>query len=193
MHTSPYIDVDRIDNFVIITRGPIIPAISKLTLEQATALMVLGQAMESSAGDPTQAGKIRSEFFYDPFIAGDKTEHANIFYEIFRGLPHVNFYLMNTGGVGEGVHYKDITVGHTLGVLDSLLRGGLEDWVDSPTGFKVPAAIRAVDDILVHPERLYSRAEFEEKQRELNRIRYEAVEKIGGALHPDIRKVFSKV
>jgi len=192
MHASPYIDVDRVDNFILITREPLVPAISKLTLEQAVALMVLGQAMESSAGDPTQAGKMRSEFFYDPFVAGDRVEHASIFYEILKGLPHMDYYLMNTGGVGEGVHYMDIAVGHTLGILDSLLRGGLEDWVDSPTGFKVPAAIRAVDDILVHPERLYSRAEFEEKQRGLNRIRCETVEKIGGALHPDIRKVFAK-
>jgi phosphoenolpyruvate carboxykinase (ATP) len=193
MHSSPYIDVDSIDNIILITRGPIIPAVSKLTLEQATALMILGQAMESSAGDPTQAGKIRSEFFYDPFAAGDRAEHANIFYEILKGLPHVNYYLMNTGGVGEGYHYKDISVGHTLGVLDSLLRGGLEDWVDSPTGFKVPAAIRAVDDILVHPERLYSRTEFEERQKELHRLRYEAVENISGSLHPKIREVFTKI
>jgi phosphoenolpyruvate carboxykinase (ATP) len=193
MHSSPYIDVDRIDNIVIITRGPLIPAISKLSLEQATALMILGQAMESSAGDPTQAGKIRTEFFYDPFLAGDRAEHANIFYGILKGLPHVNYYLVNTGGVGEGYHYKDISVGHTLGVLDSLLRGGLEDWVDSPTGFKVPAAIRAVDDVLVHPERLYSRLEFEEKQKELHRLRYEAVEQIRGSLHPKIRDVFARI
>lgn len=193
MHSSPYIDVDRIDNVILITRGPTIPAISKLTLEQAAALMIMGQAMESSAGDPTQAGKIRTEFFYDPFIAGDRAEHANIFYEILKGLPHINYYLINTGGVGEGHRYKDIAVGNTLSVLDSLLRGGLEDWVDSPTGFKVPAAIRAVDDILVHPERLYSRTEFEERQKELYRIRYEAVERISGSLHPKIRKVFTQI
>ncbi len=193
MHASPHIDVERIDNLILITRGPLIPAISRLTLEQTVALMVLGQAMESSAGDPTQAGKIRSEFFYDPFHAGSKSEHANIFYEILKGLPHVNYYLINTGWVGEGVYRKEINVGDTMGILDSLLRGGLEDWADSPTGFKVPAAISTVDDILVHPERLYSRAEFEEKQGALNRIRSGAVEKIGGALHPDIRKVFDKI
>jgi len=191
MHASPYIDVDRIDNLILITRGPIIPAISKLTAEQAVALMVLGQAMESSAGDPTQAGKIRSEFFYDPFVAGDRAEHANIFYEILRGLPHLNYYLINTGGVGEEALYKDISVRHTLAILDSLFRGGLDDWVDSPTGFKVPAAIRAMDDILVHPERLYSRAEFEQRQKALNRWRGEAVEKLGAALHPNLRKVFT--
>ncbi|MDO8567963.1 MAG: phosphoenolpyruvate carboxykinase (ATP) [Dehalococcoidales bacterium] len=190
MHASPYIDVDQIDNFVIITRGPLIPAICKLTVDQAAALMVLGQAMESSAGDPTKAGQIRSEFFYDPFLAGDRAEHANIFYEILKGLPHLNFYLLNTSGVGEGEHRKVISVGHTLSILDSLLRGGLEDWVDSPTGFKVPAAIRAVDDILVHPERLYTRAEFEERQKALNKIRFEAVEKVGCDLHRNIRKVF---
>ena len=170
-----------------------IPAISKLTREQAAVLMVLGQAMESSAGDPTQAGKIRSEFFYDPFIAGDLAEHANIFYEIIKGIPHLNYYLLNTGGIGEGERYKDIRLEFTMAILDSLLRGGLEDWVDSPTGFKVPGAIRYVDDIYLHPEKLYSKTEFKEKQRELNKIRYESVRRLGDSLHPDIRKVFGQV
>jgi len=192
MHASPYIDVDRIDNLILITRGPLIPAISKLTREQAVALMVLGQAMESSAGDPTQAGTIRSEFFYDPFVAGDLAEHANTFYEIVKGLPHLNFYLLNTGGIGEGEHYRDIRLEFTMGILDSLLRGGLEDWVDSPTGFQVPAAIRVVDDIYVHPERIHSSSEFEAKQKELNEIRYKAVAELGSNLHPNIRSVFGK-
>jgi phosphoenolpyruvate carboxykinase (ATP) len=192
MHASPYIDVGRIDNLILITRGPLTPAISKLTREQAAAFMVLGQAMESSAGDPTQAGKIRSEFFYDPFVAGDLAEHANIFYEIIKGIPHLNYYLINTGGIGEKERYKDIRLEFTMAILDSLLRGGLEDWLDSPTGFKVPRAIRYVDDIYLHPEKLYSRIEFEKKQRELNKIKYESVKKLGNSLHPDIRKVFSQ-
>ena len=193
MHASSYIDVGNIDNLILITRGPLIPAISKLTHEQAVALMVLGQAMESSAGDPTQAGKIRSEFFYDPFIAGDPAQHANIFYEITKGLPRLNYYLLNTGGIGDGEHYQDIRLDITVGILDSLLRGGLEDWAESPTGFQVPRAIRVVDDIFMHPENLFAWNEFEEKQKELNRIRYEAVEKIGPALHPAIRNVFKPV
>ncbi len=193
MHASSFIDVESVDNIILITRGPTIPAISKLTRSQAVALMVLGQAMESSAGDPTKAGSIRTEFFYDPFVAGDLAGHANRFYEIVRGLRHINFYLLNTGGIGEGERYRDIRLEHTIGILDSLLRGGLEDWVDSPTGFKVPKAIRVVDDIYLHPEKIYSEAEFEERQNELNRIRYEAVEKIGSKLHPNIKKVFKKV
>jgi len=192
MHASPYIDVDKIDNLILITRGPLIPAIAKLTLEQAVALMILGQAMESSAGDPTQAGKIRSEFFYDPFVAGDRADHANRFHKILRGLPHMNYFLLNTGGVGEGARYKEITLEHTISILDSLLRGGLEDWIDSPTGFKVPKAIRMVDDIYLHPEKLYSKTEFEERQKELNKFRRKAIQKIDEALPPNIKNVFSK-
>jgi len=191
MHASPYIDVPRVDNLIIITRGPLIPAISKLTCEQAVALMVLGQAMESSAGDPTKAGTIRSEFFYDPFVAGDLTDHANRFYEIIKGLPHMNFYLMNTGGIGEEEHHRDIRLEFTMGILDSLLRGGLEDWKASPTGFQAPAAIRVVDDIYVQPEKLYSNSEFEKKQSELDKIRYEAVRELGEKLDANIRNVFS--
>lgn len=191
MHASSYIDVKRVDNLILITRGPLIPAISKLTLEQAVALMVLGQAMESSAGDPTQAGKILSQFFYDPFVAGDRAEHTNRFYDILKGLPHMNYFLLNTGGVGEGPHHKGITVEHTMAILDSLLRGGLEDWVKSPTGFRVPKAIRMVDDIYVHPENLYLKDEFKAKQRALCRMRHQAIEKIGGILHPSIRSAFN--
>jgi len=191
MHASSHIDVERIDNLILITRGSLIPAVAKLTLEQAVALMVLGQAMESSAGDPTQAGEIASQFFYDPFVAGDKAEHTNRFYEILRGLPHMEYFLLNTGGVGEGSRYKEILVEHTMAILDSLLRGGLEDWMDSPIGFKVPRAIRMVDDIYMHPENLYSKDEFEAKQRKLNYLRRKTIEKIGDLLHPNIRNVFS--
>lgn len=188
MHAAPYIDVNSIDNLVLITRGPLIPAISKLTAEQAAALMILGQAMESSAGDPTKAGKIRSQFFYDPFISGERSKHANIFYETIKGLPDLNYYLINTGGIGEGKHYKGIEIRHTLGILDSLVRGGLEDWVDSPIGFKVPRAIRVVDNIYMHPESLYSKAKFEEKQKELINIRREAISKTGSGLYPEVKK-----
>ena len=81
-----------------------------------------------------------------------------------------------------------------MGILDSLLRGGLEDWTDSPTGFKVPEAVRTVDSILMHPEKLYTRIEFEAKQKELERIRYETMRKIEetskGKLPDRVREVF---
>ncbi len=191
MHASQRITVDSIDNLILITRGPTIPAISRLNAEQAAAFMVLGQAMQSSAGDPTQAGKIISEFFYDPFAVGDKAEHANTFYEIIRNLKNLRCFLINTGGVGEGRRYHDITLNDTMGILDSLCRGGLEDWEMSPDiGLEIPLAIRSVDPILVHPERLYSFDTFNKRQAELQKARVEAIEAVGSGVNPAVRKVF---
>src|SRR5512136_461260 len=190
LHASLHIDVERADNMVLITRGPLIPAIAKLTLEQAVGLMILGQAMESSAGDPTKAGKIRTEFFYDPFMAGDKAEHANRFYDIVKSLPHLNFFLMNTGSIGGGQRYAKIRLEDTLGILESLIRGGIDEWVDSPSGFQVPASVPGVDDSYFHPERLYSADEFETLQKDLNKLRHETIEKVGGGLHAKVRSIF---
>jgi hypothetical protein len=47
-----------------------------------------------------------------------------------------------------------------------------------------------VDDIFMHPEKLFPGEEFEEQQRNLNEIRHQAVDKIGTGLHPAIRSVF---
>lgn len=113
--------------------------------------------------------------------------------EELRVLPHMNYFLLNTGGIGEEALYHDIKLEFTMAILDSLLRGGLEDWIDSPTGFKVPRAIRHVDNVYLHPEKIYSKIEFEEKQKELNKIRCDTVEQIGGALHPNIRNVFTRI
>ncbi|MEW6752174.1 MAG: phosphoenolpyruvate carboxykinase (ATP) [Candidatus Latescibacterota bacterium] len=190
-HASKEINVGRVDNLFLITRGGIIPAVSKLTIAQATAFMVLGQSMESSAGDPSQAGKIKNEFFYDPFVAGNRAEHANLFYDILRENSHINCFLLNTGGVGEGSNYHDISLQDTMGVLDSVLRGGLEDWIASEaTGLTIPRSIRLVDSILLHPEKLFPAAEFAQKQEALRKQRIEVMDRYPD-LHPDIRAVFA--
>lgn len=193
LHAAPEIEVEKIDNIILITRGPIIPAIAKLTLEEAVAWMVGGQAMESSAGDPTQAGKIRQIFFYDPFVVGSRTKHTNRFYELLRELPNVKFFLLNTGGIGEGRKYRDISLSTTVSILDSLLRGGLDEednWIESAGGFKVPRAVRGVDPIFFHPEKLYSVSEFEEREKKLVKSIQEAIERVGEGMNSKILRVF---
>ena len=190
MHAASGINAKRVDNLFLITRGDIIPAVAKLTHKQAAAFMVLGQSMESSAGDPTQAGAIKNEFFYDPFIAGDRCEHANLFYEILQHNPGINCYLLNTGWVGEGDSYKDVSLADTMGILDSLFRGGAEDWELSPaTGLVVPRSIRAVDSILVRPEKLFTAADFESRQRRLDRQRAELMDEYPN-LDGEVKAVF---
>ena len=193
MHCGPGIDTERVDNLFIITRGGTIPALAKLSQEQVAAFMVLGQSMESSAGDPTQAGKIKNEFFYDPFIAGDKGEHANLFYDLLCANPGIQCYLLNTGWVGpEGTtQYHDIRLNDTMGILDSVIRGGLEDWEFSPrTGLDVPRAVRSVDSILFHPEKLFRTEEFNALQNDLNQQRIRFLDQFPN-LNPKIRAVFA--
>lgn len=191
MHTSREITVERVHNLFIIARGNILPAMAKLTPEQATAFMVLGQSMESSAGDPTRAGEIRNVFFYDPFVAGERAEHANLFYEILKEND-ISCYLLNTGGIGEGTRYHNIRIQDTLGILDSTLRGGLENWVLSEgTGLMVPKSVRTVDSILFHPRKLYSSSGFEERQKALNKQRAGNLERYPG-LNKKIKAVFKE-
>jgi hypothetical protein len=71
--------------------------------------------------------------------------------------------LVNIGGIGGGARYRKSRLGFVMAILNFLLREGLEDWVDSPTGFEVFGAIRYTDDVYLHPEELYSRIEFAEK------------------------------
>jgi phosphoenolpyruvate carboxykinase (ATP) len=192
MHASNSINADRIDNLFIITRGGIIPALARLTHEQAAAFMVLGQSMESSAGDPTQAGKIKNEFFYDPFMAGDRSEHANLFYDLLKANSHINCYLLNTGWVGEGQHFRDIKLNDTMGILEAVLRDELGDWVMSEdTGLPVPRSVPAVDSIIMHPEKLYLNGEFEKQQKALDKQRAEFVDHYAG-LNPKIKAAFQK-
>lgn len=49
--------------------------------------------------------------------------------------------------MGEGYACQSIRLKYTLAILDSLLRGGLEDWIDTVVGFKAPAAVHLVDDL----------------------------------------------
>jgi phosphoenolpyruvate carboxykinase (ATP) len=191
-HAAGDINARRVDNLFLITRGSIIPAIARLSHEEAAAFMVLGQSMESSAGDPTQAGKIKNEFFYDPFLAGDRAEHANLFYDILKANPHINCYLLNTGCVGEGPFFHDITLADTMGIIDAILRRAIAEWVLSePTGMLIPRSIPAVDSILLRPEKLFSPPDFEARQRALTTQREQYIDRFPG-LDPKIKEIFQK-
>ena len=53
----------------------------------------------------------------------------------------------------------------------------------------VPKSMRMVDSILVHPRKLYSASEFEERQRRLDQQRAETLEKYP-RLNPKVKAVF---
>jgi len=174
------IDVPSVDYMFMITRGETMPAVSKLTTEEAVAYMVLGQSIQSSAGNPEEAGKIINSFFYDPFIAGDRAEHANLFYSILKANPGIQCYLINTGYVGPDEVAGDIGIVDTMSIMGGVLRDSIPDssWKLSETsGLLVPSHVQGVKDPrLFEPAVFYDKPEeFLAKQRDLDRHRAELV------------------
>jgi phosphoenolpyruvate carboxykinase (ATP) len=97
--------MDELDGMIIIfitRRNTVLPIASKLTLKQAGAAFMLGESIETSAGDPRQAGESVREVGTNPFIVGDEAYEGNWFYDFLtRHSDKVQCYLLNTGGVGE--------------------------------------------------------------------------------------------
>jgi phosphoenolpyruvate carboxykinase (ATP) len=110
---------DRLNSIVMLTRNPLANVISKLTPEQATMMFIYGESIESSGGNPEEAGRFKREFFLDPFMAGDRLEHAMIFYEILR-KSRIKCYLANTGTIGQDE--EKVTLRQSLAAYNDMLR-----------------------------------------------------------------------
>ena len=95
----------ELDGMIIIfitRRNTVVPIASKLTLEQAAAVFMLGESVETSAGDPSRTGESVREVGTNPFIVGDDAFEGNWFYDFLkRHSSKVQCYLLNTGGIGE--------------------------------------------------------------------------------------------
>ena len=109
----------RVDNLIILTRNPLVNVVSKLTAEQMTMQLIYGESVESSGGDPSKAGQSTREFFLDPFVVGDRLEHAMIFYEVMR-RNHTRCYAANTGHIGQDEIKVDLR--QSLSAYNDILR-----------------------------------------------------------------------
>ncbi len=97
---SKSLRADRLDYIIMLTRNPLANVISRLSPEQATMQFIYGESIESSGGNPEEAGKFKRVVFLDPFLVGDRLEHAMLFYEIIK-KNRIKCYLANTGTIGE--------------------------------------------------------------------------------------------
>jgi len=97
--------IDQLDGlyFVFNTRrNTVVPIMSELNPEQAAAYFMLGESIETAAGDPTRAGQSIRLPGTNEFIVGDPAEEGNMFYEYLKRCDKkARCFLMNTGGVGE--------------------------------------------------------------------------------------------
>jgi phosphoenolpyruvate carboxykinase (ATP) len=97
--------LDEMDSvyFILNTRrNTVVPILQELTAEQCAAYFMLGESIETAAGDPSQAGRSIRVVGTNPFIVGDFAQEGNLFYEYLKRYgSKIRCFLMNTGGVGE--------------------------------------------------------------------------------------------
>jgi len=134
------IDLPAVDQIFFITRNPAMPPVAKLTPEEAAVAFMLGESVETSAGDPSAAGESTRVVGTNPFIIGSEGEEGNRFRDLIADLD-VDCFVLNTGRVGS----VDVGVTETITLLRNIVRGTLQWETDETTGLTVPRAVPGMD------------------------------------------------
>ncbi|MEF8799587.1 MAG: phosphoenolpyruvate carboxykinase (ATP) [Halolamina sp.] len=138
------IDLERVDQVFFITRNSLMPPVAKLSATQAAAAFMLGESIETSAGDPSSAGEAIRVVGTNPFILGSEGQEGNRFRELIERLD-VESFVLNTGRVGEGGDAVDVGVEESVTILRELARGTVTWTDDTEVPLRVPAAVPGLD------------------------------------------------
>ncbi|WP_440005822.1 phosphoenolpyruvate carboxykinase (ATP) [Halomicrococcus sp. SG-WS-1] len=134
------VDLESVDQVFFITRNPTMPPVAKLSPEEAAVAFMLGESVQTSAGDPSKAGEAIRVVGTNPFIVGSKGEEGNRFRDLVTDLD-VDCFVLNTGDLGG----TDIGVEDSVTILRELARGTVEWTDDEATGLTVPASVPGMD------------------------------------------------
>jgi phosphoenolpyruvate carboxykinase (ATP) len=188
--------LNMIDGMVIafITRrNTVVPPVSKLTNEQAAAYFMLGESIETSAGDPTRVGESVRVVGTNPFIVGSEEDEGNWFYNFLKkNSEKVECYLLNTGGSGE-IREEDekghkiikqkvnrIEIPEMAAIIRNISRGTIE-WIDDPYfGTQIPKEVEGVDMKRLDPKTYYTDEQIAVMVNTLNNERVEYLAKYPG-------------
>jgi phosphoenolpyruvate carboxykinase (ATP) len=134
------IDLGRVDQVFFITRNPAMPPVARLSPEEAAAAFMLGESIQTSAGDPSRAGEPIRVVGTNPFIVGPAGVEGNRFRDLVADLDMACFVL-NTGRVGD----RNIGVEESVTLLREIARGTVEWTTDEATGLTVPDRVPGLD------------------------------------------------
>lgn len=163
-YTDDKIDLENVDIVIfIVRRNDIVPPVAKLSPAQGAMFFMLGESVETSAGDPTQAGKALRVVGTNPFIIGPESEEGNIFYDIIKKNPQISCYLINTGYVGGKETGEKITIIDTAEIIKQIARGSITWKTDPDWGYQVPENVEGIDYARFNLDRFYT----PEQRREL--------------------------
>ncbi len=175
--------VGAVDYLLILNRNEnIIPAVAKLSQEQAAAFFMLGETTGTSAGGAAEAGKFLRVPGTNPFFPLPHGLQGNRILELLASHP-IETYLLNTGRVGgkDGdERSKKLKIPHTSACVRGIAEGSIT-WTDDPDfGYQVAGSMPDIDDPeLLQPRRLYERQGRADEYTELvDRLKTERVARL---------------
>jgi len=170
--TDDKIDLEKVDCIVFITRHhDIMPPVVRLSPEWAAVAFMLGESIETSAGDPSEAGKALRVVGTNPFIVGSHAEEGNIFLSILRKNPDIQCFILNTGNVGGMVRGQKITVRDSIKIVEMIARDKIAWQKDDFWGYEVPSEIPGLELDRFDPKNYYSDEQIEQLSQNLKRER----------------------
>jgi phosphoenolpyruvate carboxykinase (ATP) len=193
-------DLQSADFLLILNRNEnVIPAVAKLSPEQAAAYFMLGETQGTSAGGAEEAGKFLRVPGTNPFFPDDHDLQGNRFLELMAE-HQLDVYLMNTGRVGgptDDDRSEKVRIPHSSAIVKGIAEGTIE-WDDDPDfGYRVARevpGIEASDAAVLRPRELYdSQGRSEEYSKHVERLKRERAEYLGKfpALSSSIRAAVS--
>jgi phosphoenolpyruvate carboxykinase (ATP) len=192
--TGDGIDLEKANKIVFITRrNDIVPVCARLSSEQAAAYFMLGESIETSAGDPTRAGQAKREVGTNPFIVGSEAEEGNRILRILRENPDMQAYILNTGSIGAkaGTAGEKITIRVSTEIMKQVARESILWETDPDWGYEVPREVPGIDLARYSPRRHYPDAEYAALVAKLRQERQEWLARFPG-LDPEIPKAVEK-
>jgi len=154
-------NVGPVDYLLILNRNEnLIPAVARLSQEQAAAYFMLGETTGTAAGGAAEEGKFLRVPGTNPFFPLPHGLQGNRLLELLDTHP-IQTYLLNTGRVGgtEGDdRSKKVKIPHTSACVRGIAEGTIAFERDPDFGYDVASEVPDLDDPeLLQPRRLYER------------------------------------
>jgi phosphoenolpyruvate carboxykinase (ATP) len=153
-------NIPPVSAIIILNRDrSVVPALARLTRQQAAAYFMLGETQGTSAGGKDEAGKALRVPGANPFFPLPHELQGNRFLELLQTCP-IDVYLMNTGWIAgkEGPDSRKVEVRHSSACIRAIAEGGLDWEQDEDFGYSVPAhvpGIKPEDEDLLRPKTRY--------------------------------------
>lgn len=162
-NTDDTVDLEKANKIIFITRRKdIVPPVVKLSPHQALDAFMLGESIETSAGDPTKAGQSKRCVGTNPFIMGSEIEEGLKLREILKNNPDMECFILNTGSVGSktGFDGEKLTINVSTTIMKEIARDNIEWTEDKEWGYSVPKSVCGIDIEKYNPRNFYTSDEY---------------------------------